>query len=284
MVKFELKHGNRGWLVVDLQRKLGVLPTSGRYLDITRSAVGKFQQAHGMQMDGIASYQVLKMLGCEPLLGVDVSLHQGTDINWRAIADFGVRFAYIKAAEGKYNGGAFDKRYSEFWLKNSAAARAHGIVVGAYFFGHKSNKAGLDADNLLKALGGKVPDGDLPPAIDFERATLGTQKELDGWAAETARHLAAATNRVPSFYSYMGFMRDRMGGCKETAPLTRLWVARYRQDKEIDPGYTGAWPEWSGWQFTSSGQIPGVGGRLDLNWLRGGEAALAHLVQHRIGC
>src|SRR5271169_5364327 len=61
-----------------------------------------------------------------PIHGIDVSKFQG-DIDWNAVANSGVKFAWIKATEG---GDRADARFQANW----EGAKAAGIPHGAYHF------------------------------------------------------------------------------------------------------------------------------------------------------
>jgi GH25 family lysozyme M1 (1,4-beta-N-acetylmuramidase) len=47
-----------------------------------------------------------------------------------------------------------------------------------------------------------------------------------------------------------------------------LWLASYNDgiepERKVD-----LWESWSAWQYTGSGDIDGVKGRCDLNWIAG---------------
>ncbi len=70
--------------------------------------------------DGVAAAHTM------PIQGIDVSYWQG-DIDWDAVRDAGVRFAFIKATEG---GDHLDPKFLENWY----AAKRAGIARGAYHF------------------------------------------------------------------------------------------------------------------------------------------------------
>lgn len=73
--------------------------------------------------------------------GVDVSHHQG-DIDWTALAQDDVSFAYIKATEG---GDWVDPKFTENW----EAAHEAGVIRGAYHF-FTFCRSGVDqAANLI---------------------------------------------------------------------------------------------------------------------------------------
>ena len=66
-----------------------------------------------------------------PIHGIDVSKFQG-DIDWNAVANSGVKFAWIKATEG----GDRDARFQANW----EGAKAVGIPHGAYHFAARGNQ------------------------------------------------------------------------------------------------------------------------------------------------
>ena len=61
-----------------------------------------------------------------PIHGIDVSKFQG-DIDWNAVANSGVKFAWIKATEG---GDRLDQHFEANWT----GAKAAGVPHGAYHF------------------------------------------------------------------------------------------------------------------------------------------------------
>ncbi|CBK74493.1 Lyzozyme M1 (1,4-beta-N-acetylmuramidase) [Butyrivibrio fibrisolvens 16/4] len=63
--------------------------------------------------------------------GIDVSSHQG-DIDWQAVADDGVQFAFIRAVYRGYGTGKLV--VDEKCIQNIEGAQAAGIDVGVYVF------------------------------------------------------------------------------------------------------------------------------------------------------
>ena len=49
-----------------------------------------------------------------------------------------------------------------------------------------------------------------------------------------------------------------------------LWVANWDVSAPLVPADNWAGESWTIWQYTSSGSVPGIAGRVDRNWLRGG--------------
>ena len=93
-----------------------------------------------------------------PIHGIDVSRHQG-NIDWRAVAQAGTRFAYIKATDG---GDYLDPNFRSNWEQ----ARAAGIPRGAYHFVYWCRPA----SEQVAWFAANVPaEADaLPPVLDLE--------------------------------------------------------------------------------------------------------------------
>jgi GH25 family lysozyme M1 (1,4-beta-N-acetylmuramidase) len=75
------------------------------------------------------------------LAGIDVSHHQG-EVNWHAVAEAGISFAFAKATEGAT---FVDPQF----LRNWALIKDAGIVRGAYHFFRPSKPAESQVTNFL---------------------------------------------------------------------------------------------------------------------------------------
>jgi len=189
-----------------------------------------------------------------PVLGVDVSNHQGT-IDWPSLAASGVAFAYIKATEG----GAFrDRQFARNW---SEAARA-GVPRGAYHFFTICRSAAHQARNFIAA----VPSDPaaLPPAVDVEHMGPCTESPPNvDHAAEIREFLDLVERHFgvrPLIYTTAEFDAAMLAGA---LPGERFWARslilppRFRRD------------QWLIWQYHSRGRRPGIKGPVDLNVFRG---------------
>ena len=92
-----------------------------------------------------------------PIHGIDVSKFQG-DIDWSAVANSGVKFAWIKATEG----GDRDGRFQANWK----GAKAAGIPHGAYHFVYWCRPP-LEEIQIFEQ-NAPVEDDALPPVLDAE--------------------------------------------------------------------------------------------------------------------
>ena len=211
-------------------------------------------------------------------LGVDVSRFQGT-IDWTQVAGAGVRFAFVQSSRG--NGADCDVKPDNcgadpYYAVNYAAARAVGIRVGAYHraFIDPAPDAELRADaraeaDLFIAGVGALHKGDLLPALDAETPFDGaTAAQLRTWISTWLKRVRKRLGARPIIYTNT----TSWSATGNTAAFARaghpLWVANWSVPKPSVPAGNWAGRGWSVWQYTSSGTIPGISGRVDLDRLR----------------
>jgi lysozyme len=192
-----------------------------------------------------------------PVMGVDVSHHQGA-IDWSRVRRANQDFAYLKATEG----AAFrDPRLRANW----DAARAAGLVPGAYHF-YSLCKGGTEqAANFVDALAG-LRGPALPPALDLEFGGNCTQRPAP---ADLARQVAlflqqveAATGCRPLIYTTQDFHAAYLTG---RFGHHELWVRNVFRRPRLEAGR-----RWRFWQFANRGQVDGVTGFVDLDAFDGG--------------
>ena len=126
-----------------------------------------------------------------------------------------ISFAFIKATEGT---SIIDPEFAANWQ----AAKALGIVRGAYHFGHPKNGAANDSRAFLATVRAHgLEPGDLL-ALDLETTDgLGPQQVAEyarNWCTDVHR----ATGHTPVVYTFLSFAEE--GNC---AGLGRnpLWIA-----------------------------------------------------------
>jgi lysozyme len=194
--------------------------------------------------------------GRYPIRGIDVSHHQGV-IDWQAVADDDVGFAYIKASEG---GDYVDKDFAT----NVRAARDAGIAVGAYHFFTMCRPGAEQAANFLAQV--KAVGAMLPPAVDLEyEGNCASRPDAKSVAEELAAFLAlveAALGKQAVFYLTYGFYDDYAASLPER-PLWTRWIAWHPADED-----------WLIWQYHDKGTVKGIAGDVDLNVWQGDRASL----------
>lgn len=193
------------------------------------------------------------------LPGIDVSHWQG-EIDWARVAGAGTRFAFLKATDGH---DFLDPTYST----NRAGARSNGLAVGAYHFARPDASKGDAVEEARWFVSQADPrPGNLLPVLDLETSKGLDQQGVTLWARRWIAEVRRLTGVTPLVYtSPYGWMQrtgDSRALARDGAPL---WIAHWGVDSPLLPA--GDWDGrgWRVWQYTSSGHVPGIRGRVDLD-------------------
>lgn len=206
-----------------------------------------------------------------PVHGIDLSRFQ-TSVEWPTARANGVNFAFIKATEG---GDLVDPMFQEHWQGAGAA----GVRRGAYHFFYHCRPAAEQARWFIQ----NVPKvaGALPPVLDMEwtptsptctirRDGATIRDEARIFMEIVARHYG----QRPLIYTTVDFYED-----------TELWrlegVEFWLRAVADHPGQVYVGRAWQFWQYTSTGVVPGIAGRVDINVFAGSKAAWASWLQGR---
>lgn len=183
-----------------------------------------------------------------PIVGIDISAHNGPDIDFEALRNEGIEFVILKATEGV---SLKDSRFHSNYLK---AARA-GLKIGVYHFFRFDCTGMMQAINLLHSVRGK--ELDLPLIIDVEEwsnpithPTPGVVESLYDMINYLDSHgypVMIYTNKN----GYERFVRGRLEGFP-------LWLCSLSDLDESSPSC-------HIWQFSHRGDVGGVKGDVDLN-------------------
>ncbi len=194
--------------------------------------------------------------------GIDVARFQN-DILWDKVATRGnVRFAFIKATEG---GDLLDPQFRRNWRD---AARA-GIARGAYHFYYFCTAPEIQAQWFIR----NVPRtrGALPPVLDMEWNPLSptctrrppaeeVRRQMRVWLSIVERHYG----QRPIVYTTPGFYKDnRLSLMRSEEFWLRSTARRPEEAFENQP--------WRFWQYSATGQMPGIVGDTDFNIFNGDE-------------
>lgn len=215
----------------------------------------------------------------EVVRGIDISVWQHPDnkpIDFASLRDeYDVSFVVIKASDGGERGNENAKKWFPI---DSAAARAEGLVVGAYHYAQPGNMdrntitdAKLQAQRAVEqAEGAKV--GDLPLSLDIEELPCGwTIQRLAKWTSAFLIEAESLTGRTPIVYTNGKFIsRLADAGAIDLARYP-LWLAKWGPKLGTDPKENRIWKsEWVIWQFTADGKISSVpSSSTDLNVFNG---------------
>jgi lysozyme len=196
-----------------------------------------------------------------PVHGIDISKWQGP-VYWASVRAAGTQFAFIKATEG---GDHVDERFMENWM----AAKRAGVPRGAYHFVYWCRPAHEQAE-WFKQNVPQDPDA-LPPVLDLEwnGQSVNCPKKVPREQAlamtrTLLREMEAHTGKRPLIYTDITFHREVLEG---ELPEYAFWI----RSTAAEPQERYANRDWTFWQFTTTGRVPGVKGDVDRNTFYGTE-------------
>ncbi|WP_273227955.1 GH25 family lysozyme [Mogibacterium timidum] len=222
--------------------------------------VGSFYyngEAYSTEQDG-AVKELMGPVGSRSL-GIDVSYAQGF-IDWEKVARAGIKFAYIRASYRGYGTGRIVP--DEWFERNIKGAIAAGIKVGVYFFSQAINaeEGREEADYIINQV--KKYKISLPIAIDTEYVSApnaranSISKQIRTEAVKAFCARVYERRYTALIYASTSWLNNQLDMSKLS--IYKVWVAQYYSHVT----YGG---EFQCWQYTSSGSVPGINGRVDMN-------------------
>lgn len=195
---------------------------------------------------------------------IDVSRFNNS-IDWNAVKASGIDYAIIRVGYRGYESGklVMDSRFEE----NMQGAIAAGIKVGAYIVTQAVNtsEAVEEASFIVNAC--KKYNISLPLCIDVESAgggagrgdkiSVSTRTAVINAFSQTVR----SAGYTPMLYASKSWLENKIN-TGSVYGYCNIWIARYNDTL----GYGNRYDMW---QFTSSGSVNGISGRVDISaWIR----------------
>lgn len=194
------------------------------------------------------------------LRGVDVSTYQGS-IDWRAAFSDGIRFAMIKATQGRSvsNSNLRNFRDSRF-AENVVNASKGGIVCGAYHYLTALNEteAAEEAQVFLTAITPYRAKLVLGAAVDVEDSRLPKDRNQLTAIVRTFCSRIQQAGVPIMVYTNPDFLRNRMQNLTEYG----LWLALWRDQKLVPTAEQ--YPNLRIWQWGTQ-SVKGIAGKPDAN-------------------
>ena len=191
--------------------------------------------------------------------GVDVSKYQG-NINWNQVKASGVEFAIIRVGYRGYGSGALVE--DPTFRQNIRGATAAGLKVGLYFYSQAVNEAEAveEASMVLRLCSGY--NISYPIYFDTEKVAGDTGRADNISRSQRTANAVAFCETIRNagyragVYSYASWFYNQLN----IANISQysIWIAQYRDNLTFDYNY-------DIWQYTSSGQVPGIPARVDMN-------------------
>lgn len=188
--------------------------------------------------------------------GIDISRYQGT-VDFDKLAGDGIEIVYMRAGEG-------DDYTDPYYERNYQQAREAGLKSGAYLYvtAGTVEEGKQQAEFFAGLLQGK--EFACRPVMDFEDLRGLNRQTANAIALAFLQTLEAETGVTPAIYTGAYKVEVVWDTALAAYPL---WIAEYGVD---EPETTGAWKEWSGFQYTDKGQVDGIEGDVDLDRFRAG--------------
>ena len=236
-----------------------VTDASGNYVDkdATVNVIEKFEETPEVEIvpDKIED-MILKYKTKDTLIGIDVSNHQG-DIDWETVKNSGVEFVFIRIGYGHNREAKIME--DEKFRKNLEGARNVGLKVGLYFYSYATEiwEAEEQANWIVKTLNGEKID--LPIVFDYE-----TWKSFPTYNINIVDLNKVAKRFLDILHDngYEGMNYSSKYYLNTIWNLSEYptWLAHYVSKTNYDK-------DFKVWQFSNTGEVPGINGFVDLDVL-----------------
>ncbi len=205
--------------------------------------------------------------------GVDVSHWQG-DINWGLVASNGIRFALIKASQGKSHQ---DPRFEY----NTRQAKEAGLLIGAYHYLSFCTSWEEQIANYANKIKGLTLD--FPPIVDIEHVgncegVIFNNQIRRNIVVPFLTALRALDERPPIIYLTGSMFHYFHPNFLKDLAQNVLWLGHTNERQLSQFGKKGKW-NWTFLQYSSLWQISGIKGPVDLNYFKGTEENLINYIR-----
>lgn len=184
------------------------------------------------------------------LNGIDVSHYQG-NINWKAVKEYGIDFAFVKCLQGK-------SRVDECFHTNMRNAIENDIPVGVYVYSKAKtiDDAVAEAKRVIKECSQYKLT--YPVVFDFESKHFEDMSlAMRGKIIDTfCQTILSDGKYIPMLYSSRYWLMHMIPA--EVVKKYDIWLAEYTTGK---PKYTG---DYKIWQY-GVGKVTGIIGDVDMN-------------------
>ena len=171
--------------------------------------------------------------------------------------DYPVSFIFIKSTQG------INIR-NPYYAYDYAAARKHGIPIGAYHFFSTKCSGAAQAQYFINST--LFRTGDLPPVLDIEPSD--SQISSMGGSMTMWSHIRTWLNAVerrcgvkPILYVNQRFVNKYLPDAPDIKRNYKIWIARYGEYKPDVKLVV--------WQLSPDGRVNGITGEVDINVFNG---------------
>ena len=198
---------------------------------------------------------------------IDISWWQGkvSDANWKKIKAAGVTHAIIRCGYSTLRGG--EHNMDSTFAGNLNGAYKAGIKVGVYYYSTAVSAAEAKSEAqyvtaILKNYKSKIK---LPVAFDYEtggRLTAKVMKSVGTASCIAFCDTIKAAGYTPMVYANYNTLTNFIN-YKTLQSKYKIWLANYTTNG-VATTYPGSYYMW---QYSSSGKVNGLSGRIDINYV-----------------
>lgn len=258
----EIKLENMNDYTVEYQVHVQDIGWTDWYIDgETAGTIGRQKRIEAIRIRLVPKYK-------REYLGIDVSQFN-YNVNWDLVKRAGYEFAMIRVGIRGY-GAAGNFREDSNFRANIEGAKNAGLKVGVYFVTQAITDAEAiqEADWVYERI--KQYDIDYPVAIDIEAPGLEDPSDIprtQNLDRNTRTRLAKIFCQRIQSLGYTPIIYCNVDWATNYLNMSELseydtWIANYTYDINSKPNYNG---KYSMWQYTNTGFVNGISGRVDLN-------------------
>ena len=196
-------------------------------------------------------------------VAIDVSQYQ-PNINWEAVKNDGVEIAIIRVGFTGWGTGSIN--LDDCFYKHINGALSAGLDVGVYYYSQAITVKEAEAEaNFVDSIIEPYKDR-IKYNVSFDTESTGAGGRGDKLSRAARTRIADAFcskimshGYIPMIYSNLNWLNNSL--YMDLLSEYQVWVAQYNSTNTYMRPY-------KCWQYTSSGKVDGISGRVDLNvWL-----------------
>lgn len=252
---------HRGWLFVESEKNWYLMNESGRMMTGTVYLNGKWflLAPNGVYISEIENPNASadRPSPDNPTKGIDISTWQGDNIDWNAVKDSGIEYVIIRS---NFGWTGVDNRFRQ----NIQGANSVGLKIGVYLYSYATTpaEARLEFENLKRTIDPYRDMINYPIAYDLEDNSAQGDLSVDQLTdiAVTFCDLVSDDGYQPMVYASVSWMERKLD--YDRIKDYDLWVAQYNSVCQYEN-------PCNMWQYSSTGEVDGIEGNIDMNWCYG---------------
>ena len=203
--------------------------------------------------------------------GIDVSAHNGDQINWQSVKADGIEYAVIRAGFTGYTKSRHSINADTQAVTNIKNAQAAGLPLGVYWFSQALNEseARAEAQKTLEIISGY--DLQLPVFFDYEFYGVAEGRLDSAWREGTITKSQMTANArafceviesagyETGIYANKSFLTSQLDAASLANDYS-IWLAHFTTQTD----YTG---DYYMWQYTEEGKVDGISGNVDCDFM-----------------